>query len=184
MVPTGATTNATPAVPKRRGAWLAIGTLAVTGMIAAAVVLAAHQRSGSAPRLPPVAKRAEQAVLDAQALDATLEVAAVPDAASPPDAPAVQTSAPHPQAQLRTRPDVAKLVAEAEDARRAGNLLGQVQKADEALSVDPRNVRARFLLADGLIASGDLDRGCKYLRDLGKNPTAQARARQAGCPTN
>jgi cytochrome c-type biogenesis protein CcmH/NrfG len=59
-----------------------------------------------------------------------------------------------------------------------------VIKADAALQLDPRNTRARMLLADGLIASGDLDRGCKYLHELGRNPTARARARQAGCPAD
>jgi thioredoxin-like negative regulator of GroEL len=84
----------------------------------------------------------------------------------------------------RANPEVATHLAAAAQAPPAGNRLPHRAVADAALQADPRNVRARLLFADALIASGDLDRGCKYLRDLGKNPTAHERARQAGCPTN
>jgi cytochrome c-type biogenesis protein CcmH/NrfG len=72
----------------------------------------------------------------------------------------------------------------AEAALRAGNRLGQLAEADLALEADPRNVRAKYLLADALIQGGDLDRGCKYLRALGRNPLAVARAKSAKCPTD
>jgi serine/threonine-protein kinase len=81
-------------------------------------------------------------------------------------------------------PVVAAHVAAAEAAKRGGNRLRQLAEADAALQVEPRNERALLLFADALIASGDLDRGCKYLRGLRRNPTAALRARQAGCPTN
>jgi cytochrome c-type biogenesis protein CcmH/NrfG len=81
-------------------------------------------------------------------------------------------------------PEVVKMVREAEAAQKTGNRLKQIAMADAALQLEPRNSRAKFLLADGLLATGDRDRGCKYLRDLGKNPTARARANQAGCPTD
>ena len=35
-----------------------------------------------------------------------------------------------------------------------------------------------------LIKTGDLDRGCAYLRVLGRNPLALSRAKAAGCPTD
>jgi hypothetical protein len=70
----------------------------------------------------------------------------------------------------------------AESAFRANNLLRQVAEADLALRADPRSVRARYLLGDALIKSGDLDRGCAYLRQLKRNPQARQRARAAGCP--
>ena len=101
----------------------------------------------------------------------------IADAAIPVDAGA-------PISHAKGNPEVARLLAEAEAAKRTRNLVRWVMKADAALQLDPRNVRARFLLADGLIASGDLDRGCKYLHELGKNPTARARATQAGCPSD
>ena len=81
-------------------------------------------------------------------------------------------------------PEVARHLAAAEEARHAGKALRQIAEADAALKADPRNTRARFLLADGLILAGDLDNGCKYLRELGRNPLATARGHQAGCPTN
>jgi eukaryotic-like serine/threonine-protein kinase len=95
---------------------------------------------------------------------------------SPPGAPRTRGPRLAPAAQAH--------VAEAEAARRAGNRLRQLAEADAALQAEPRNMRARFLFADALIASGDLDRGCKHLRELGKNPTARERARQAGCPSD
>src|SRR5205807_2355548 len=79
--------------------------------------------------------------------------------------------------------DAARHLAAAEDARRTANHLRQIAEADAALRADPHSRRARFLLADGLIDSGDFDRGCKYLHELGRNSEAQARARKAGCPS-
>jgi serine/threonine-protein kinase len=167
----------------RRGMWLLIGALIVAGMIATAVLVAMKKRE---PRTtPPVAKAADKvidavvAIADAETPDVSV-VVAVADASVPVDAtPEVRV----PKTETRAR-EVAKLIDEAEQAKKSRNLVRWVFKADAALQLDPRNVRARFLLADGLIASGDLDRGCKYLRDLGKNPTARARANQAGCPAN
>jgi cytochrome c-type biogenesis protein CcmH/NrfG len=76
------------------------------------------------------------------------------------------------------------MINDAEAAQRAGNRLRQMALADSALRIDPRNVRARLLLADALIATGDHDRGCKYLHDLGRHAAAVARAKQAGCVGN
>jgi hypothetical protein len=70
----------------------------------------------------------------------------------------------------------------AEEAFRAGNHLRQIAEADIALRADPRSARARYLVGDGLLKSGDLDRGCKYLRELKRNPMARDRARAGGCP--
>jgi hypothetical protein len=63
-----------------------------------------------------------------------------------------------------------------------GNRLRQLAEADLALGVDPKSARAKYLLADALIKGGDLDRGCAYLRQLGRNPLALARASVAKCP--
>jgi serine/threonine protein kinase len=70
----------------------------------------------------------------------------------------------------------------AEEAFRAGNHLRQIAEADVALRADPRSARARYLVGDGLLKTGDLDRGCKYLRELKRNPMARDRARAGGCP--
>jgi serine/threonine protein kinase len=171
----------------RRGMWLVIGALLVAGVIATSIVLATRKRPPTAST--SVAKHIDRsvdanagesiaAVVDAAQL-AVIADAASADTAAPPDAaPEVVGKRPD------HRGEVAKLITEAEQAKQARNLVRWVMKADAALQLDPRNVRARFLLADGLIASGDLDRGCKYLHDLGKNPTARARANQAGCPSD
>ncbi len=171
---------------KGRGMWLVLGALIVAGVIGAAIVVAAKKRTSDATT--PVAKPTDRPV------DATV---AIIDAVTP-DVPVVAVAADAdidaPKADARSQPDarsprpeakeIAKLIAEAEDAKRGRKLVRWVMKADAALQLDPRNVRARLLLADGLIASGDLDRGCKYLRDLGRNPTARKRAAQAGCPSD
>ncbi|HEY5923123.1 MAG TPA: serine/threonine-protein kinase [Kofleriaceae bacterium] len=163
----------------RRGTWLVLGAVIVAALIGTTIVLAMKKRE---PSTTPVAKPADRVIADA-ATD-TLEVVATPiDAivAVAADAPAdarVEVKSP------RNNPEVGKLIAEAEEAKRARNLVRWVMKADAALQLEPRNVRARFLLADGLIASGDLDRGCRYLRELKRNPTARARANQAGCPAD
>ena len=70
----------------------------------------------------------------------------------------------------------------AEAALRSGNRLGQLAEADLALAEDPKNVRARYLFADALIKGGDVEAGCTYLRALGRNPLALARAKAASCP--
>jgi serine/threonine-protein kinase len=173
---------------RRTGMWLVLGSLVVAGMIAAAVIVAMRKRGpNTANTTIRVAKPADKIidaiaatadVMDAPAVvaiaaDAGVAVDAMPDAGGPTEA-----RGPRAEAQLK------KLLAEAEEARKVRNLVRWVMKADAALQLDPRNVRARFLLADGLIASGDLDRGCKYLRELGRNPTARARANQAGCPAD
>jgi serine/threonine-protein kinase len=184
-ISSSATTNVdAPVRRSRTGTWLLLGALIVAGMIGAVVVMAAKKR---APSTTPVAKptdrpidalvaSADDGVPDAVELAAVIDagVIAKPDAGRPTEA-----RGPRPEAS-----EVAKYIAEAEEAKRTHNLVRWVIKADAALQLDPRNTRARFLLADGLIVSGDLDRGCKYLHDLGKNPTARARARQAGCPTD
>jgi thioredoxin-like negative regulator of GroEL len=70
----------------------------------------------------------------------------------------------------------------AEDAFQRGKPLRQFAEADQALKANPRSVRAKYLYADALIKSGDLDNGCKALAELKQNATARARARAAGCP--
>jgi len=69
----------------------------------------------------------------------------------------------------------------AEEALQRDNSLRQLAEADLALRADPHSVRARFLLGDALIKSGDLDHGCKYLRAIVQLAAARDRARAAGC---
>ena len=67
-------------------------------------------------------------------------------------------------------------------ALRDGNRLRQLAEADLALKDDPKNVRAKYLLADALIKGGDNERGCTMLRALGRYSLAIARANAANCP--
>ncbi len=70
----------------------------------------------------------------------------------------------------------------AEAAHRAGNRLRQLAEADLAVQLEPKNVRAIYLLADALIQGGDLEGGCARLRGLGRVRAAVARRKSAGCP--
>jgi eukaryotic-like serine/threonine-protein kinase len=178
---------------KRRVRWLAGGCAIVAGTIAVASILSARATKRRAPEHAPsveaVAARGHDqetsptALLPADPADEPHAAgsAAAASAGSGERPPSVQrTRAPTPRPRITST--VQAHVAEAESARRAGNRLRQLAEADAALQADPRNVRARFLFADALIAAGDLERGCRHLRELGKNPTARERARQAGCP--
>ena len=167
----------------RRGLWLVLGAAGVLAMIVAVVVAASHGHRTKGQALAKTTERdaktdpvrADAAAPTPPPIDAGIEIdAGTPDAGRP-DA-GVRHGGPN--------PDVARMIGEAELAQKAGNRLKQIAMADAALQLDPRNSRAKFLLADGLLATGDRDRGCKYLRDLGKNPTARSRATQAGCPSD
>ena len=70
----------------------------------------------------------------------------------------------------------------AEAALRDDNRLRQLAEADLALKADPRSARARYLLADALLKTGDLERGCASLRQLGRSTMAVTRASAAHCP--
>jgi serine/threonine-protein kinase len=182
----------------RRGVWLALGGSAILAILVTTAIVASRTRTRdsalAASDTEPVADPDRTAIatatatIDAGGADAAggdEVAAALIDAgtrhATPADA---RTRATAPVTRPRVNAEAAAHLAAAEQAHIGGNRLRQLAEADAALQADPRNVRARFLFADALIASGDLERGCKYLRDLRKNPTARARSRQAGCPTN
>ena len=168
---------------RRRGAWLALGGLAVAGAVATALALAITRRGSTAapatpPQPPPIARAAAAAPPPAAA-----QVIAIPADATPAPADAgvaaVQPAQPPPP-----RPSPAELhVRNAEEARRANNRLRQLAEADLALKADPRNQRAKFLLGDALLQNND-PLGCKYLRALRRNPAARSRADAAGCPSD
>jgi hypothetical protein len=147
-------------------------------------LVAALADAGAAARTPPPRDAAPAAtVADAGAAPPD-DVARAPDAPRPP----VRAIAPvivrpvRPPAALHN-PEAEAHLRAAEDAFR-DNLppLRQLAEADAALRADPRSVRAKFLLADALLRSGDLDRGCKYLAEIKRVAAARARGRAAGCP--
>ncbi|TMQ13869.1 MAG: hypothetical protein E6J91_17140 [Deltaproteobacteria bacterium] len=188
---------------RRRGPPLWLGGIALASLTGGAIGLALH-RGGArdAERPEPALLRAVAAPADAgapapsPAPDAAAAVAAA-DAGAPPDdvarAPVgpqrpahgvtpVIVRPPRPAAPLRD-PETEEHLRAAEEAYRDHLApLRQLAEADAVLRADPRSVRARFLLADALLRSGDFDRGCKYLAEIKRLTVARARARAAGCP--
>jgi hypothetical protein len=169
------TTGEEAVVASRRGMWLVAGALAILGVIVVAIVVAAGGH-----------KRAQQAVVHADATtavaDAAIVVVAPVDAAVVIDAPRV-VEVPHPPVKSH-KAEIDEHLANALAAQQSGKRMTQVTQAHAAYLLDPKNVRAVLLLADGLLAEGDLEHGCKYLRELGHNPVAQQRMRSASCPAD
>jgi serine/threonine-protein kinase len=176
------TTGALVASRARRGLWLGLGALVVAGMIAAAVAIAVRGKEAG-PRTSELGLRTATDAAIARNVaptDAAPLVAEVPrDAAVAHAPPESEVRSPKPEVP---NPAIAHHIAAAESAGHAKRWLVELEEADAALRLDPHDVRARYLIGDALLGSGDLEHGCKYLRDLGRNPTARARAHQAGCP--
>ncbi|HTJ46136.1 MAG TPA: serine/threonine-protein kinase [Kofleriaceae bacterium] len=157
---------------KRRGVWIAIAAAVV--VVAAGVIVAASAKHHASVAAPIDARAMAIATIDAgpividasPSIDASISVPAPPS--HPPTAPPKNTEA-------------AAHVAAAEQARAAGNRLKQLAEADLALRKDPRNVEAKFLLGDALIATGDIQNGCQYLRSVKRLAKARAAASAAGC---
>ncbi|MEO8551811.1 MAG: hypothetical protein ABI678_17665, partial [Kofleriaceae bacterium] len=86
---------------------------------------------------------------------------------------------PNPRAE-----EIEQHLANAFAAQQAGKAFTQVNQAHAAYLLDPKNVKAVLLLADGLLRENDLEHGCKYLRELGRNPVALQRMKSVGCPSD
>ena len=170
-------TGEVPVAAGHRGLWLLIGSLVIAGMIAVAIVVAT---AGKTKRI--AAARPDAAISQVATDAARVVVAPTPDAAiAPPDA---ARELPHPPVHNQKPSELETYLANAQAAQRAGKRMTQVTQAHAAYLLDPHNVKAVLLLADGLLAEGDLEHGCKYLRELGRNPVAQQRMRSASCPSD
>ena len=171
-------TGVHPIALPRRGLYLAIGAVFVLALIGVTLVVSMKKRSGS-QTAPVDAAVVAMSTADAGAhdppADARLVAAAPVDAGTPGAIDAGVVKVPTP-------PKTNEHLKSAEDAMKQGNRLRQLAEADLALKADPRSVRAKYLLGDALIKGGDLDRGCAYLRQLGRNSLAVARASVANCP--
>jgi serine/threonine-protein kinase len=183
---TGAVATTTSVTPvHRRGRLLAVTALAVVGVIAATIVVAVTKREPARTTEPPPPHGSAIGKTIAPAPDASAPPPDVAVAVVPVDAPmavaVAPPDAPHAVAPPTTS-EFARHLAAAEAAARDHNMLGQLAEADAALRINPNSARARMLAADVMLQSGDLERGCKYLRMLKRNPDAAARARAAGCP--
>ena len=164
--------------PSRRGMWLVVGALAIAGVIVVAIVVAAGKHGSSSP-------------LAAKPVDATIvadaaAVAVIPIDAAPPDATrVVEIPVARPTIVSSGRKaEIDQHLSNALAAQKAGKHMTQVTQAHAAYLLDPKNPRAVLLLADGLLAEGDLEHGCKYLRELPRNAVAQQRMRSASCPAD
>ncbi|MBV8755918.1 MAG: protein kinase [Deltaproteobacteria bacterium] len=156
--------------PSRKGMWIALGGLVAAAMVVLAIVFATRGKPAKQPVAKPVT-----APVDAAVVVAEIDAAPVLDAAPADAAVAVVPTRPH------ANPAVDQHIAAADQARQAGKWMKQIEEAHAALSLDPKNVKATLLLADGLIRENDIPTACKYLHALGKNPLAQAKAKSAGC---
>ncbi|HEY0250801.1 MAG TPA: hypothetical protein VGC41_04710, partial [Kofleriaceae bacterium] len=174
-----ATTTSNPAafgetVPSRRGIYLVLGSLAVAGVIVAAIAIAS---SSKPPASRPVATKHPDAAIAAALI---VEEAPPSDGPRTPDAGVVATPTPIPHHDRHSEFD--EHIALALAAQKANKRMTQVTQAHAAYLLNPKNPEAVLLLADGLLAEGDLEHGCKYLHELARNPVAQQRMRSASCP--
>jgi serine/threonine-protein kinase len=178
------------AAQRRRGRMIMFSALAVAGVLTVVAVLvltsmSRQSKAGSTLPKPVVTEARPDAAVAVEIADAA--VALGPVDALPPDASAAGLKPDRPGKP--DKPDKPPTVAKkpnphleaAEDAAAKGNRLRQLAEADLALRSDPKSTRAKYLLGDALVATGDLDRGCKYLLALKRDTRAQQRARAAGC---
>jgi serine/threonine-protein kinase len=165
-----------------RGIYLAIGSVALVAALGAGIGVMLSQRKAPAAARDAAVPVATDAGVTADAASiGSAPAAAIDDAAMPvaPDAGARPTGSHVPR-----RSGAEEHLRNAEEALRTNNQLRQIAEAQLALEADPKNVRAKFLIGDALIKSGDTDRGCSYLRKLKRYPPARDRARKANCPTD
>lgn len=88
------------------------------------------------------------------------------------------------EARRARRQQVARHLEAAAAARREGNHLRQMFEAESALRLAPGSREAAFLLGEALLASGDQQNACKYLRRARRLARARAVLRRAGCPSD
>ena len=167
-------TEAPPVRARRRRAAL---VPAIIAAVVASAVLAVVAHRGDSNALP-VTSAAPLAI-------ARTPVAPMPAPEPPPPAAAVAVIAPRVHPAAPAAPAVPSELdvhlRAAEQARVAGNVLKQMAEADRALELDAHNVRAHFLMADALVASGDLPNACKQLQTILRYPPARDRFASAGC---
>ncbi len=179
----------------RRRLYRGLGGAAIASLLGLGVGIALRRPALHSPSPPARDPRAAVAIVARDAPgDASVDAGAAPavDAGAAPavDAGAAPVPVAAPARARKARGEPADLhnasaeehLRNAEDALRTHNQLRQLAEADLALRADPRSARAKYLLGDALIKSGDLDRGCEYLRALKRSPEARARASAAGCP--
>ena len=178
-LPRVAETETQPAIGKRRRA--AFVPALIVAVIAALVLVLATLRGD--PNARPAANVAPR--VSALVAAAPTSPAVAPAKIAPPlvvAAPAHPVRPISPAAPVPAVPSELEVhLRAAEQARGAGNTLKQMAEADRALELDAHNVRAHFLIADALVASGDLPNACKQLQAILRYPPARDRFSGAGC---
>lgn len=167
---------------------LAVGGVGATAVIAFALTRSRPRDESPAPAAATLIDARIEAPIEA-AIDAAVAIAA--DAAPAPDARTAVTGVSgdrtkKPEAHVAAKADdeLAVHLAAAERARRAGNRLRQLAEADAALERDPRHVRARFLMGEALLETGDAANGCRYLRSAKRVAEARALLGSGRCPAD
>jgi serine/threonine protein kinase len=184
-LPSGEGTSEHAVAPSRSGLLAGVIVLLAAGIVATVIGVAMTRKSGSTSPSGSITRDAPVAIAIVAA-DAAPADASEPDAPPPIDAGTVVVRDAGVGAAVKPPPPNKKALAAAhlkaaEAALRIHNDLKQMSEAQMALEADPRNARAKYLLGDALIKYGDLERGCAYLRELGRNPLALARFTGAGC---
>jgi eukaryotic-like serine/threonine-protein kinase len=175
----------------RRSTRTLLVLLGAGGLGAAAVIAFALTRGRSREPAEPSAAALIDAHIEAAAVDAAVALAPA-DAAAAPDAHAAVTGVSDgrtkkPEAtkvEPKVDEELAAHLAAAERARKAGNRLRQLAEADAALARDPRHVRARFLMGEALLETGDATNGCRYLRSAKRVSEARALLTSGRCPAD
>jgi aminoglycoside phosphotransferase (APT) family kinase protein len=175
----------------RRWPWLlaagvALGVVAI--VIAAGRRASPRQERASSPATPSdaAAPRADAARAPIDRTTAASEDAAPPrspvvgDARRRSDARVID-AAPRPDAPVS---EAGRHLAAAEAARRAGKALTQLAEADAALALEPGNVRARYLVGDALLVSGDTPRACAEFARIPRYAAARKAMESVGCPSD
>jgi hypothetical protein len=173
----------------RRSNKLLIGVMLVVLAGLGTVVAIAMTREPGAGASGSTSRSDAAVVASMQPIDA-----GVPDASRPVDAaaeaPSKVVDAPvrKPDKPDKTAdpvdPELARHLAAAEAARRSRNRLRQLAEADAALAVDNRHVRARFLMGEALLETGDIANGCKYLKMAKRLREARAILDSGRCPAD
>ena len=165
-------------------------TVAIAVLGAAALGLGLWRRSvassdpaaappvAAAAALPPVLPPTHEPIAAAAPRADAAPAPARDEATRAPPAPAGDGVS---EARRARKRDVARHLAAAEDARRQGNRLKQMAEADSALQLERGNRQAAFLLGDALLAGGDEENACKYLRRARGLSQARTALRRANC---
>jgi len=174
---------------------LALAALALAALVTLALTRSRGRKPSAHPEAlteaPKVSMAPFRAAPDAQVAEIPIATPPVDASAAAPEARYPGHLAPGPAGAgvsvERTKaadPELARHLAEAERARRAGNRLRQLAEADAALERDARHVRARFLMGEALLETGDVANGCRYLRSAKRIAEARALLASGRCPAD